>query len=120
MEQVIIENPVINSPFNEPERHFQFTEDRITNEIVETRRVSSYFIPVPRPKKEGKQQQLSFATEWKEDRIKENEFINQVRTRVAGWRQGGYLGITRTSFRLLEIKEESAKQKEDFQCRTRE
>ncbi len=78
MEQVIIENPVINAPFNEPERHFQFTEDGITNEIVESRRVSSYFIPVPRPKKRSKQQQLTFATEWKEDRIKENEFINHL------------------------------------------
>ena len=68
MEQVVIENPVINSPFEEPERHFQFTEDGITNEINEARRVSSYFIPVPRPKKKSKQQQLSFGTEWKEDR----------------------------------------------------
>ena len=89
MEQVVIENPVINSPFDEPERHFRFTEGGITNEINEARRVSSYFIPVPRPKKKSKQQQFSFGTEWKEDRIKENEFINQVRFRVARWRQGG-------------------------------
>ena len=78
MEQIVVENPVINSPFKEPERHFRFTEDGITNEINEARRVSSYFIPVPRPKN-----QLTFATEWKEYRIKENEFINQVRIRVA-------------------------------------
>lgn len=90
MEQVVIENPTINSPFEEPERHFRFTEDGVTNEIVEARRVSSYFIPVPRPKKKSKQQQITFATEWKEERIKENEFINQVRARVAKWRQGGY------------------------------
>ena len=89
MEQVVIENPVINSPFKEPVRHFQFTEDGITNEINEARRVSSYFIPVPRPKTKSKQQQLSFGIEWKEDLIKENEFINQVRIRVARWRQGG-------------------------------
>jgi hypothetical protein len=34
MQQVVIENPVINSPFQEPKRHFRFTEDGITDEIA--------------------------------------------------------------------------------------
>lgn len=37
MKQVVIENPVINSPFEEPTRHFRFTDEGITNEIVEFR-----------------------------------------------------------------------------------
>ena len=45
MKQVIIENPVINSPFSEPQRHFKFDEGRITDEIVERWRQSEYFIP---------------------------------------------------------------------------
>ena len=102
MKQVIIENPVINTPFEEPMRHFRFTEDGITNEIVDDRRISSYFIPVPRPRKKGKQQQLPFSTEWTNDRLQENEFIIQVRGRVLKWRRGGYMGITRTTARLLE------------------
>jgi len=53
MTQVVIENPVINSPFEEPHRHFHFTEEGITNEIVEARRISSYF---PRPKAEKEKQ----------------------------------------------------------------
>ena len=52
---VIIENPVLNSPFDEPSRHFKFTEDGITNEVVEQRRVSAYFIPVPRSRKKSQQ-----------------------------------------------------------------
>ncbi len=63
MKQVVIENPVINSPFEEPKRHFRFTEDRITNEIVEARRISSYFVPIPKPKKKSKKQQLLFETD---------------------------------------------------------
>ena len=66
MNQVIIENPILNSPFAEPPRHFKFTDDGITNEVVEGRRVSSYFIPIARPKKKG--QQLQFDTEWTQDR----------------------------------------------------
>ena len=27
MRQVVIENPIINSPFNEPTRHFRFTDE---------------------------------------------------------------------------------------------
>jgi adenine-specific DNA-methyltransferase len=40
MKQVVIENPILNSPFEEPRRHFKFSEDGITDEIVESRRVS--------------------------------------------------------------------------------
>ncbi len=38
MSQVIIDNPVINSPFVEPQRHFRFAENGITDEIVPGRR----------------------------------------------------------------------------------
>lgn len=88
MKQVIIENPVINSPYKEPSRHFRFSEEGITDEIMEGRRPSFYFMPVPKPKK--KRKGVSPDTEWTEDRVKENEFVNQVRDRVSRWRQMGY------------------------------
>jgi type III restriction enzyme len=69
MKQVVIENPVINSPFEEPTRHFRFTDEGITNEIVESRRISAYFIPIATPKKKSKQAQLPLATEWTQDRV---------------------------------------------------
>ena len=62
MPQPVIENPVINSPFIEPDQHFRFTDEGITDEIVHARRSSSYFIPIARPKKKGKQ--LVLDTEW--------------------------------------------------------
>jgi type III restriction enzyme len=43
--QVVIDNPILNSAFAEPTRHFRFGEEGITNEIIEKRRTSSYFIP---------------------------------------------------------------------------
>ena len=102
MAQVVIENPVLNSPFKEPTQHFRFSDEGITNEIVESRRISSYFVPIPRSKKRSRQEQLQFETEWTQDRIEENKFINQVRIRVSLWRQGNYPGITRTTSRLLQ------------------
>ena len=114
MSQVVIENPIINSPFEEPKRHFQFGDDGITNEIVEQRRVSSYFIPVAQPKKRGKQ--LVLDTEWTKDRIEENKFINDVRARVTLWRRGGYPGITKTSSRLLEYWQNPDRERKLFFC----
>jgi type III restriction enzyme len=100
MRQVTIPNPVINSPFDEPTRHYYFDEDGITDRIVEARRLSTYFVPVPKPKKKGKQ--LLLDTEWTEDRIKENKFINAVRQTVTKWRFGGHEGVTGTTRQLLE------------------
>jgi hypothetical protein len=37
MPQVVIENPILNSPFEEPTRHFRFSDDGITDEIVAAR-----------------------------------------------------------------------------------
>ena len=36
-----IENPILNSPFEEPSRHFRFSDEGITNEILESRRPSN-------------------------------------------------------------------------------
>jgi hypothetical protein len=38
MPDVVIENPVLNSPFEEPCRHFRFGDAGITNEIFSERR----------------------------------------------------------------------------------
>ena len=102
MTQVVIENPIINSHFDEPTRHFKFTDESITNEIVDGRRISSYFIPIARPKKKkGTAQQSLFDTEWTQDRIEENKFVNDIRRRVSKWRQSGYLGVTPTILSII-------------------
>ena len=113
--QTVIENPVINSPFVEPQRHFRFADEGITNEIIEGRRVSSYFIPIAAPKKKGKKQ-LYFDTEWTKDRIEENKFINQIRERISRWRTGGYVGVTKTTARLLEYWKRTDRDRRLFFC----
>jgi hypothetical protein len=46
MADALIENPIPNTPFAAPARHFKFTDEGITNEIVDGRRNSSYFVPI--------------------------------------------------------------------------
>ena len=114
MSQTVIENPVINSPYEEPRRHFRFSDEGITNEIVHERRVSSYFMQIPAPKKKVKQ--LAFDTEWTKDRVEENKFINRVRGRVAQWREGGYVGITKTTRQLLDYWTRPDRERRLFFC----
>ncbi|NCO84321.1 MAG: DEAD/DEAH box helicase family protein [Nitrospirae bacterium] len=114
MKQVVIENPILNTPYKEPERHFKFTEEGITNEIIEERRISSYFMPIAKPKKKGKQ--LSLDTEWTEDRIEENKEINQIRDRIALWRKKDYYGITKTTRFLLNYWNNPEREKKLFFC----
>jgi len=114
MAQVVIENPILNSPFKEPSSHFKFSDEGITDEIVSARRISAYFIPIPRPKKRGRQ--LTFDTEWTQDRIEENTFINQIRARVSIWRRGSYQGVTKTTRRLLEYWRNPERERRLFFC----
>ncbi len=114
MAQVVIENPVLNSPFADPTRHFRFTDEGITDEINDGRRVSAYFVPIARPRKKGKQ--LQFDTEWTQDRIEENKLVNQIRSRVKLWREGRYTGVTPTTSRLLSYWTDPNREKKLFFC----
>ncbi len=101
MSRVEIENPVLNSPYAEPMRHFRFADDGITDEIVPERRKSSYFVPIPSARKKGGTQG-SFETQWTQDRVEYNEFINRVRDRVSSWRGTNREGITPVTRQLLD------------------
>lgn len=79
MAPAIIENPILNSPLREPTRHWEFTDEGITNCEVDGRRRSTYFIPIIRSKKTTTAGRLALATPetWISERMTENQFINQ-------------------------------------------
>ncbi len=114
MKQIVIENPVLNSPFAVPTRHWKFTDEGITNEKVERRRPSAYFVPIPPPKKKGKQ--LEMQSQWTQDRVQTNPDVDKIRIKVSQWRQGGYVGITKTTSRLLEYWTNPNREKKLFFC----
>ena len=116
---VVIEKPVINSPFVEPERHFKFDDNGITNEIIPSRRQSEYFIPIPVPKRmrdNPDQGVFDFGDGWNRNRLQENHFINQVRDRVTAWRRHGYHGITPITRQLLDHWNDPEREKRLFFC----
>ncbi|HSW43583.1 MAG TPA: DEAD/DEAH box helicase family protein [Patescibacteria group bacterium] len=115
MPPVSIENPILNSPFAEPARHFRFDEDGITSEIAEGRRRSTYFIPIAKPKIRGGAQ-LSLPGDWVAERMTDNDFINRVREHVAAWRSARYPGITAVTRDLLAYWQAPDREKPLFFC----
>ncbi|MGH3568779.1 MAG: BPTD_3080 family restriction endonuclease [Pseudonocardia sp.] len=95
----VIDDPILNRPYDEPTRHFEFDAEGITDTIAERRRPSSYFIPVPQSRKGGRQLEL---TELTADQIQLNLLVNRIREHVTTWRRGGYPNVTPTTRRLLE------------------
>lgn len=110
-----IESPIINSPFEPPQRQFAFDDGEITDRIIPGRRKSVYFIPIAKPKTKGKAQgslDLSDATQVAE----ENRLINQLRERVGQWRDGGHRGTTQITRRLLEHWQRPDRERRLFFC----
>jgi type III restriction enzyme len=103
-----ITNPIINSPFEQPQRHYRFTEIGITNEIQFGRRESVYFVPLAKLKS---QSGTAAANEYRS-----NQLINEIRQRVARWREQGYPQVTRLTHRLLEYWNDSRRERRLFFC----
>jgi type III restriction enzyme len=115
MPDVVIQNPVINSPFEEPTRHFEFGDRGITGKVIEgRRRESSYFVPIPHSRRQTAQ--LTLEAEWTKDRLRANDTVNRIRDRVAAWRKGHYHGVTQTTLRLLNYWNAPDRDRKLFFC----
>src|SRR6266480_3281169 len=114
MADVVIQNPVINSPFTEPQRHFEFGDRGITGKIDQGRRQSSYFVPIPHGRRQTAQ--LSLEAEWTKDRLRDNELVNRIREKVLIWRKGGHAGVTATTGRLLDYWTAADRDRKLFFC----
>lgn len=96
-----IENPILNSPYDPPARHFVMGDHGPTGEIADGRRPSESFIPIA-PTRKGRgavQEQFDFGTR---ERTEPNTLINSLRRDVAQWRQRNYERATPISRKLLQ------------------
>lgn len=99
----VIENPILNRPYEEPSRHWQFDEQGlIVAEIIDGRRPSESWIPIPQPKKKrGRAVQGELQFDHVVERRKRNDQVDQIRSELARWRSLGYPDVTGVSRRLL-------------------
>lgn len=112
-----MKSPILNSPYFEPNRYFKADERGLTDDVINARRPSSFYIPVPRQKTKQKQLELNtaegaFGTELQQ----ENEFINKIRAKIKKWREEGYTGITKTSRDLLSYWRDDTRDNKLFFC----
>jgi type III restriction enzyme len=110
-----IENPIINSPFAEPTRHFVMSPDgEVTGEIADRRRPSEFFVPVARPKKAGAQ--LTMDAFGGPKRQQPNEIVNEIRAAVGRWRQQDYPHVTSVTRDLLRLWRDEDRERRLFFC----
>lgn len=112
-----MKSPILNSPYFEPNLHFNADERGLTEEILEFRRPSSFYIPVPRAKtRQGKLDINTAEGSFGSELQKENEFINKIRAKIKDWRKAGYSGITKTSHDLLLYWNDETRENKLFFC----
>lgn len=88
-----VEQPILNSPFEEPAEHWRIEEGHAPTRVSERRR-AGYFYRDPKapPPEPGDPARGSW---------EELELVNLIRERLAAWREAGYPGATRTTLDLL-------------------
>ena len=110
-----IENPVINSPFVEPLRHFVMLDGKPTGETEDRRRPSEFFVPVAQPKKRSAAQ-LTFDQFGPPTKQQPNEIVNEIRQAVARWRQQDYPHTTSVTKDLLAYWRDEDRERRLFFC----
>lgn len=90
MARTTIDRLIINSPYEEPKKHWRYDRETRTFELVEGQRPAGYVVATPGSK--------SFDDP---GIFVEIPLVNQIRPRVKAWREAGYPGITSITRRLL-------------------
>jgi type III restriction enzyme len=89
-----VDQPILNSPFEEPAEHWQIEEGQAPKRLPERRRAGYFYrdprAPQPEPNEPAR-------GTWQE-----LELVNLIRERLAQWRAAGYSGATRTTLDLIE------------------
>ncbi len=96
MDNRFFEQPILNSPYEYPLRHWELDDEgQPTQEIIEQRRSAEFITPIPKPKKRkgsSQQQQLKMIFDegmglsTKEQQYDPNSVINALRRHVEKWR----------------------------------
>lgn len=91
-ERTTIDRLIVNSPYDEPQRYWQYNRERRTFTLIEgERRKAGYVI--------ASESSRSFDDPGV---FVEIPLVNQIRPRVRAWRRAGYPGVTGITKRLLE------------------
>lgn len=94
MDNLFFEQPILNSPYDYPARHWELDDQgQPTQRITETRRLAKFITPIPKPRKQkGKPKQQEFVFDegiglsTESQRYDTTSNINELRFHVERWR----------------------------------
>ncbi len=93
MSRQFFEQPILNSPYEYPSRHWELdASGQPTDRILDRRRQVAFISPIPKPKKQKEQQrkivydEAAQALESDDEQYDLTAFISNVRHRVDRWR----------------------------------
>ena len=93
MSDAFFEQPILNSPYRYPSRHWELDESgQPTNKIIEKRRRADFITPIPKPKKRRglEQHEIVFneglGLSTADQQYDPTSIINEVRRKVDAWR----------------------------------
>ncbi len=93
MDNRFFEQPILNSPYDLPDRHWELdAQGQPTQRIIETRRKAEFITPIPKPKKQKQKQQTIVFDEGKGLSTEKQQYdptpiINELRFYVDQWRR---------------------------------
>jgi len=114
MENLFFEQPILNSPYAYPARHWELDElGQPTQHIIENRRKAKFITPIPKPRKQKKnskkQQEFVFdegmGLSTSEQQYDPTSIINELRQYVDQWRarkDSNHWYVTPETARLLK------------------
>ena len=108
MPPTFAEQPILNSPYAYPGRHWELENGLPTDRIVERRRRSEYVVPVPPARRQSAQRALPLGIVGLSDERQQYDpapVINEIRRRVDAWRElpnPRDWGVTPETARLLQ------------------
>jgi len=102
---MLVDNPIINSPFEEPTRYWAYEEGQPV--LKEGRRPAGYYLKV---KTRGPQMSLF------EEEFMPLGLVNTIRERVKAWRERGYPGVTPVTRHLLNHWNNPERERKLFFC----
>ncbi|MEM3453359.1 MAG: DEAD/DEAH box helicase family protein, partial [Candidatus Hadarchaeum sp.] len=102
---LIVDNPIVNSPFAEPTRYWHYQEGQPA--LIEGRRPAGYFL-----KTRTRGPQLSLL----EEEFVPMEVVNDLRSRVKAWREKGYPNVSPLTRQLLRYWQDPDRERKLFFC----
>ncbi len=107
---LIVDEPIINSPFEEPRFHWRYSDDTGTPVKERSRRPANYYSRSQSSKRIGQ------ANLFSPDEMVQLELADKIRASVKQWRDGGYQGISHISGQLLRHWTAPERERKLFFC----